>query len=570
MARYHSTAEIRRYDLMKAGVLLLLLLLLALTWLATRDGDLTETAAEPQPTAEGDAGGGAIMPVPTLALPALDVPAGPVAPGLVTLSGSAGPGAQVAVSANGLPLGMTSAGVDGRWSLSADLAAGDYTIVAQTLDNVGAVVAESPPMTLTVGETAVLATPIPGAPIFDPVLGVWQMGGTTAPGQTVSVLAGGAVVGTATADDAGNWQLDLPADSLDGPVVIQMTDAAGATTETPVSVGPRPPNIDPPSDTAVAPSGTSAVAVPAGSYMWSGQGAPGTQVEVIANGASAGVATVDDAGNWSLTTDLPAGEYTVQFNSRDAAGALLVEGPAVAIVALDDMAAATPVAPVGDSLTGLLAGRADLSILREALNTAGLAATLGEPGQFTLFAPNNDAFLALPDSVVTALQADPDALAAILRYHAARGRYTATELRIVQPSTLDGRLLTITPQDNGLSVNGATVIAPDLAAANGLIHVIDRLLLPPLAQGVRPPVTDESGVSTFDGPALTVVGTAEPGRTILVELNGEPFGAPATVDAAGNWAVAGDVGPGDYRIVATMLDGATLEAIARPVMLTVR
>jgi len=152
----------------------------------------------------------------------------------------------------------------------------------------------------------------------------------------------------------------------------------------------------------------------------------------------------------------------------------------------------------------------------------------------------------------------------------ARGRYTAADLRVVQPATLDGRLLTIAAQGDGITVNGATVLAADVAAGNGLLHVVDRILLPPLAAGVRPPVIDESGVPVFVGPRLTVVGTAEPGRTIRVELDGEAFGEAVVVDVNGNWAVSGDVAVGEHRIVAFMLNDATLEAFSRPVALTAR
>jgi hypothetical protein len=86
---------------------------------------------------------------------------------------------------------------------------------------------------------------------------------------------------------------------------------------------------------------------------------------------------------------------------------------------------------------------------------------------------------------------------------------------------------------------------------------------------VRPPIINESGVSTFVGSRLTIVGTGEPGRTIYVEVSGEAFGAPAVVDASGNWQVTGDIGPGQHGIVAFMVNGATLEAFSRSVALTV-
>ncbi len=141
----------------------------------------------------------------------------------------------------------------------------------------------------------------------------------------------------------------------------------------------------------------------------------------------------------------------------------------------------------------------------------------------------------------------------------------------MQPATLNGRLLTITSQNDALTVNDALVTEADIAAVNGVVHAIDRLLVPPLAVGVRPPVIDESGVPIFTGPLLTIVGTAEPNRTVLVELNGESFGQPVVVGPDGGWAVAGDVTPGEYRIIAYMLDAAgALQAISRPVTLPIR
>ena len=131
--------------------------------------------------------------------------------------------------------------------------------------------------------------------------------------------------------------------------------------------------------------------------------------------------------------------------------------------------------------------------------------------------------------------------------------------------------MTIAAENDTLTVNDALVSAPDIAATNGVIHAIDRILVPPLAVGVRPPVIDESGVPTFTGPLLTIVGTAEPNHTILIELNGESFGQPAVVGPDTTWLVAGDVTTGEYRIIAYMLSASgALEAISRPVILPVR
>jgi len=579
MTPEYSPDEVRRYDLMKLGVLLLLLVLLFLAWVVTRAGAPPGGVVAPESTVSAETGGAAggveSLPAPTLVAPALVAPSGPLLPGLITLSGTAGPRARVAVVGDDQPLGTTSADSAGNWSLQVALPSGVYAIVVQTLDNVGAVVSESAPLTLTVGGAAAGATPAPtgplGQPSFDPVGGVWQLGGLVGPNETVTVLSNGAPVGTATADASGAWALPVPAAAVTGDLVVETTDAAGTTTRSePVSPGPRPASLTTPGGGVPSSSGATAVAIPAGGFTWAGQGAPETRVEVVVDGQPVGTTVVDAAGNWSLATDLPAGEYAVQLNSYDAAGDLLSSGRPFVVVAgvagVTAEAAATP----DNSLAGLLAATPGLASFRAALDAAGLLPGLSGAETYTLFAPNDDAFAAIPQGIRDRLSANPQALATILQYHMMRGRYTAAELAVVQPSTVNGPPLTIVPQGQGLTVNGANVLVADVAAANGLIHVIDSLLLPPPAGGVRPPVIDASGAATFVGPSLTVVGTGEPGRTIIVSLSGQAFGAPAVVDAGGRWQVAGDVAPGEYRLVAFMLNGETLEAASAVVQLTAR
>ena len=621
MIRNRSAEEIRRFDMMKLGVLLLLIILLFLTWVLTRQSDMPDLLAEAEATAvakataEAAVGGltrepGAV-PVPTLAMPAITAPTGPLAPGALTFGGLAGPGAQVRVLADGQPIGLASAGVDGAWSLTTDLPAGTHTLVAQTLDNVGGVVAESAPLTIAVGEASATGDQMQAT--FDALTNSWTLAGVAAPNVTVAVLSDGAALGTTTADGGGAWSLSVPASAVTGDVIVQSIDAVGVTTSAPVPLGPRPPAIAAPGELSSGPDGGVLLVVPVGVIGWPGQGAPGTQVEALVDGQEAGVAVVDESGNWSLPLDLPPGDHTVQFNSLDAAGVLLAAGQALAVSVGADtvagpgtpiaeatvvetpsgaeatpineatsiaeatsVAGATPVAETTptaqlppDTIPAALRGRPELSTLLAAAQAAGLAETLAGPGQFTVFAPTNDAFAALPQPVVDALLANPTALSQLLQYHVVGGRHTAAQLRTVQPATLNGRLLTIAPQGDGITINGAAVLVADVEAGNGLLHVIDRILLPPLATGVRPPIINESGVTTFVGPRLTIVGTAEPGRTIYVEVSGEAFGAPAVVDASGNWQVTGDIGPGQHGIVAFMVNGATLEAFSRSVALTV-
>lgn len=586
MTRYRTDEEIRRYDLMKLGVLLLLLVLLALTWFVTREmatvAEVGEAAATATPS-----GTDVTLPAPTLGATTIDPPAAAQPPGGVTLSGRAGPGAQIVILINGLPAGAAAAGVDGAWSTTVDLPAGEYVVQAQTVDNVGSVVGESQPVAVTVSADATGgAGEALTAPAYDPLTDAYQFRGTTAPGATVTLATGDVVLGTAVADDAGAWSLAVPVPAAGGEVRMQVTDATGAiiAQPEPLKLGARPPGLDPTGELVTDPTtGVASLIVSPGPSTLAGQAEPGTSVELLMNGQGVGRATVDATGRWSLPVDLPAGNHTLQFNLLDPSGGLLAESAPFAVVAgagevvtgataapdATPAPGATDAAPAAGTIADVLAARPEFSTLLSVLQAVGAVETLTQAGPFTTFAPTNEAFDGLPPQVMDGLRADPQALSDVLQYHITRGRYTAADLRVVQPATLNGRLLSIIPTGDTLAVNDALVTAPDIEAGNGLVHAIDRILVPPLAAGVRPPVIDTSGVATFSGSVLTIVGTAEPNRRLLVELNGEPFGE-AVVDANGVWAVTGNVTPGDYAIIAYMLDSAgVLEAISRPVQLLV-
>lgn len=583
MFRYRTEDETRRYDLMKLGVLLLLLALLALTWVATRDPEGGEAITDqPAPTLPATTA----APTGTFpAAPSVDVPATSQLPGSVTISGMAAPGSQIVILVNGQPAGAATAGVDGAWSSTIELPAGEYTVQARTVDNVGAVIGESSPVTVTVGEATPAAEST--SPRFDSLSGTYTFEGTATPGDTITLTNNGAAVGTTTADEAGNWSITVPAEGVTGDVQVQATDAAGNVTQQsqPIKLGPPPPVLAP-SETLVVDPETGAVALPSqpGGLTLSGRGEPGTQVELLVDDVRGGLAVVDAAGAWSMPLAPADGVYTLQLNTLDPGGNLLAAGQAfTATVGTAVSAAPTPgsgetqppaeatAAPTEQTIAELLAGRAEFSTLLSVIETAGMVEGLAVPGALTVFAPTNDAFALLPQQVIDQLRANPQALATILQYHVALGRYTAADLLVVQPATLNGLLLTVTPQDNTLLINDALVTEPDLPASNGIVHAIDRILVPPLEPGVRPVVIDDSGVSTFFGSQLTVTGTAEPGNTVMVTLNGESFGQPAIVDPNTQWAVSGEVTPGDYRIVAYMLDGAgVLRSVSRPVTLQVK
>lgn len=115
-----------------------------------------------------------------------------------------------------------------------------------------------------------------------------------------------------------------------------------------------------------------------------------------------------------------------------------------------------------------------------AVAAAGLVETLKGDGPFTVFAPTDEAFAALPEGTVEGLLADPEALAAILTYHVVAGKVMSTDLSDgMMAPTVNGAEITIGTM-GGVTINGANVVAADIEASNGVIHVIDAVILPPM------------------------------------------------------------------------------------------
>lgn len=119
--------------------------------------------------------------------------------------------------------------------------------------------------------------------------------------------------------------------------------------------------------------------------------------------------------------------------------------------------------------------------LLTAATAAGLAPTLSNGGPFTVFAPTDEAFAKLPEGTIASLlkPENRDQLAKILKYHVVSGRVFANDaISAGQADTLAGQKLKITNGDGGVMVNGARVVMADLDASNGVIHVVDTVLLP--------------------------------------------------------------------------------------------
>lgn len=126
--------------------------------------------------------------------------------------------------------------------------------------------------------------------------------------------------------------------------------------------------------------------------------------------------------------------------------------------------------------TAVAAG--SFNTLALALTEAGLVETLKGEGPFTVFAPTDEAFAKIPAEQLQAILADKDLLTSILTYHVVPGKVTAADVvKLDSASTVQGANLTISTED-GVKVNGANVTQTDIMTSNGVIHVIDTVLVP--------------------------------------------------------------------------------------------
>lgn len=162
-----------------------------------------------------------------------------------------------------------------------------------------------------------------------------------------------------------------------------------------------------------------------------------------------------------------------------AALALALAAPVAIAAPSGDAAASQERASVDIVETALAAGQ--FKTLAAALGAAGLIDTLKGSGPFTVFAPTDAAFAALPAGTVDNLlrPENRDRLVAILTYHVVPGSLPAARVATLdQTATVNGDTIAIRASGDGVTVNGARVVQADVAASNGVIHVIDAVLMP--------------------------------------------------------------------------------------------
>ena len=158
--------------------------------------------------------------------------------------------------------------------------------------------------------------------------------------------------------------------------------------------------------------------------------------------------------------------------------------PAPAPVAAAPAAPATPASAVAGctipTIAELVTADPQFSTLLTAVKAAGLVDTLNGAGPFTVFAPTNDAFAKVPADTLKSLLADTTALKNVLLYHVVSGKVTSDQVvKLTSAPTVNGASVKIAVSGSTVKVNDATVIKVDVPACNGVVHVIDGVLLPP-------------------------------------------------------------------------------------------
>ncbi|MFK8185798.1 MAG: fasciclin domain-containing protein [Phormidesmis sp.] len=188
-----------------------------------------------------------------------------------------------------------------------------------------------------------------------------------------------------------------------------------------------------------------------------------------------GANTTTDASESDLTSEVP-GEVSGEV-SGEIPGEISGD---VTTGELDGREA--PIGGTGESIVDVAASNGSFNTLTAAVQAAGLEETLDADGPYTVFAPTDAAFAALPVEVVEKL-AKPEnqaALQEILAYHVLEGAVAAEDIEPGMLSTIKGESLEVGVDAAGVTVNGsANVVQPDVVAGNGVIHVVDTVLLPP-------------------------------------------------------------------------------------------
>ena len=156
------------------------------------------------------------------------------------------------------------------------------------------------------------------------------------------------------------------------------------------------------------------------------------------------------------------------------------ETPVEEEVVTDEVVTDEPAAAEGETVVDVAAANGSFSTLVTAIEAAGLTETLNGEGPYTVFAPTDEAFAALPEGTLDKLllPENKEVLTEILTYHVVPGEVLAADVTTGPVATVEGSELDLVSEGGNVTVNGATVSEADITASNGVIHVIDTVLIP--------------------------------------------------------------------------------------------
>jgi uncharacterized surface protein with fasciclin (FAS1) repeats len=138
-------------------------------------------------------------------------------------------------------------------------------------------------------------------------------------------------------------------------------------------------------------------------------------------------------------------------------------------------------APAPMTIVDAAARTPQLTTLNRLINDAGLAETLRGAGPYTVFAPTDEAFKAVPAATLDAMARDKERLKAVLSYHVVAGQLMAADVKNGPAKTLQGASVVLSKSGAFVTIEDAVVTQTDMQATNGVVHVIDRVLMPPAA-----------------------------------------------------------------------------------------
>jgi uncharacterized lipoprotein YbaY len=269
---------------------------------------------------------------------------------------------------------------------------------------------------------------------------------------------------------------------------------------------------------------------------------------------------VNEAANPVITNGNPTEDIEVETTKVDTAVSGIVLGGGEEVIGEE-----------GQSVIDTAESAGNFSTLLGGLEAVGLTETLQDSdGEYTLFAPTDEAFEAIPKELADAWDAYPDSYIDLMKHLVVEGKFSPDDLTDgLVLTSLAGKDIQIKRQGEVIYANGVPVL-DHKEVGNSMVYATSQIILPLLSLNENLPIIDESGVPTFVGPLLTVVGLGEPGMEILLTVDGEKFGEIATIEPNGFWLVKENVESGIRYILAYMFDeDGILNGISQEVVLPV-